>query len=151
MCVCLPLQTAKCYKERWKPPTRIVKAKPAVLKTRWNCAFNEKAIWWIVASMNCCFDEFLLRWIAASMNCSLTTKRVNKAEELTYVYTRIAINVLQEHNWKLKLKVENSAQTAFALPAVIIVKIDEFPKVWPGNTKGGSITVPLTSCLTGLD
>ncbi len=26
------------------------------------------------------------------------------------------------------------------------VAIDE-----PGNTKGGSITVPLTSCLTGLD
>ncbi len=24
-------------------------------------------------------------------------------------------------------------------------------KVMPGNTKGGSITVPLTSCLTGLD
>ncbi len=24
-------------------------------------------------------------------------------------------------------------------------------KVKPGNTKGGSITVPLTSCLTGLD
>jgi hypothetical protein len=24
-------------------------------------------------------------------------------------------------------------------------------KVQPGNTKGGSITVPLTSCLTGLD
>ncbi len=23
--------------------------------------------------------------------------------------------------------------------------------IWPGNTKGGSITVPLTSCLTGLD
>jgi hypothetical protein len=23
--------------------------------------------------------------------------------------------------------------------------------VWTGNTKGGSITVPLTSCLTGLD
>ncbi len=23
--------------------------------------------------------------------------------------------------------------------------------VQPGNTKGGSITVPLTSCLTGLD
>jgi hypothetical protein len=22
---------------------------------------------------------------------------------------------------------------------------------WPGNTKGGSITVPLTSCLTGLE
>ncbi len=22
---------------------------------------------------------------------------------------------------------------------------------WSGNTKGGSITVPLTSCLTGLD
>jgi hypothetical protein len=25
------------------------------------------------------------------------------------------------------------------------------PKVEAGNTKGGSITVPLTSCLTGLD
>ncbi len=24
-------------------------------------------------------------------------------------------------------------------------------KAAPGNTKGGSITVPLTSCLTGLD
>ncbi len=24
-------------------------------------------------------------------------------------------------------------------------------KNWPGNTKGESITVPLTSCLTGLD
>ncbi len=23
--------------------------------------------------------------------------------------------------------------------------------VWAGNTKGGSITVPLTSCLTGLE
>ena len=23
--------------------------------------------------------------------------------------------------------------------------------LWPGNTKGGSFTVPLTSCLTGLD
>jgi hypothetical protein len=23
--------------------------------------------------------------------------------------------------------------------------------IWPGNTKGGSITVPLTSCLTGLE
>jgi hypothetical protein len=26
-----------------------------------------------------------------------------------------------------------------------------FLKVLSGNTKGGSITVPLTSCLTGLD
>jgi hypothetical protein len=25
------------------------------------------------------------------------------------------------------------------------------PIVTPGNTKGGSITVPLTSCLTGFD
>jgi hypothetical protein len=26
-----------------------------------------------------------------------------------------------------------------------------YKSVYPGNTKGGSITVPLTSCLTGLD
>ena len=24
-------------------------------------------------------------------------------------------------------------------------------QIYPGNTKGGSINVPLTSCLTGLD
>jgi hypothetical protein len=28
---------------------------------------------------------------------------------------------------------------------------DEKEFASPGNTKGGSITVPLTSCLTGLD
>ncbi len=32
------------------------------------------------------------------------------------------------------------------LAFLIIYFIDE-----PGNTKGGSITVPLTSCLTGLE
>jgi hypothetical protein len=33
------------------------------------------------------------------------------------------------------------------------IKIQKGKKsiVLPGNTKGGSITVPLTSCLTGLD
>ncbi len=31
-------------------------------------------------------------------------------------------------------------------------KIDELKdNIDPGNTKGGSITVPLTSCLIGLD
>ncbi len=28
---------------------------------------------------------------------------------------------------------------------------DKILKANPGNTKGGSITVPLTSCFTGLD
>jgi hypothetical protein len=31
------------------------------------------------------------------------------------------------------------------IPMILIEKID------PGNAKGGSITVPLTSCLTGLE
>ncbi len=29
--------------------------------------------------------------------------------------------------------------------------LDHLRYLWPGNTKGGSITVPLTSCLTVLD
>jgi hypothetical protein len=32
----------------------------------------------------------------------------------------------------------------------IILQVFSGIKNWPGNTKGGSITVPLTSCLTGL-
>jgi hypothetical protein len=35
-----------------------------------------------------------------------------------------------------------------------VFEIDELKKQTieqPGNTKGGSITVPLTSCLTGLE
>ena len=34
---------------------------------------------------------------------------------------------------------------SIVLPIALIAMVD------PGNTKGGSITVPLTSCLTGLD
>jgi hypothetical protein len=29
--------------------------------------------------------------------------------------------------------------------------LEDFSRDKPGNTKGGSITVPLTSCLSGLD
>jgi hypothetical protein len=36
----------------------------------------------------------------------------------------------------------------FTLPLIVVGTTE---KVSPGNTKGGSITVPLTSCLTGLD
>jgi len=34
---------------------------------------------------------------------------------------------------------------------VVVPKIDLKGMVCPGNTKGGSITAPLTSCLTGLE
>ncbi len=40
-----------------------------VLKIRWVCAFDEKNIWWIAASMNCLIDELPHRWIASLMNC----------------------------------------------------------------------------------
>jgi len=36
------------------------------------------------------------------------------------------------------------AERIYILPNVVVL-------VEPGNTKGGSITVPLTSCLTGLE
>jgi hypothetical protein len=32
-----------------------------------------------------------------------------------------------------------------------LVNVEHFSIFFPGNTKGGSITVPLTSCLTGLE
>ncbi len=37
-------------------------------------------------------------------------------------------------------------------PVVNVIETSPFREsACPGNTKGGSITVPLTSCLTGLD
>ena len=42
---------------------------------------------------------------------------------------------------------EAKASIASALDFFLIA----MPLTWPGNTKGGSITVPLTSCLTGLN
>jgi hypothetical protein len=33
----------------------------------------------------------------------------------------------------------------------VVEHLHRYLKVKAGNTKGGSITVPLTSCLTGLD
>ncbi len=41
----------------------------------------------------------------------------------------------------------------FYLPLVGFLRVNEqiFSIAAPGNTEGGSITVPLTSCLTGLD
>ncbi len=35
--------------------------------------------------------------------------------------------------------------------STVVKHIAREPKIEAGNTKGGSITVPLTSCLTGLD
>jgi hypothetical protein len=45
-----------------------------VLKTRWNCAFDEKAIQWKAASMKSRFDEKPLRWKAASMKSRFDEK-----------------------------------------------------------------------------
>ncbi len=39
------------------------------------------------------------------------------------------------------------ASTTFASTTFLLTLLS----LWPGNTKGGSITVPLTSCLTGLN
>ncbi len=39
----------------------------------------------------------------------------------------------------------------FMLTRVRTPALKDMDKLYPGNTKGGSITVQLTSCLTGLD
>ncbi len=36
-------------------------------------------------------------------------------------------------------------------PEQFVTQIEPFLRFYSGNTKGGSITVHLTSCLTGLD
>jgi hypothetical protein len=38
-----------------------------------------------------------------------------------------------------------------SLASAVVEHLLRRPRVKAGNTKGGSITVPLTSCLTGLD
>jgi hypothetical protein len=45
----------------------------------------------------------------------------------------------------------SSAPTASASFSDLMEKLLKHSLVYPGNTKEGSITVPLTSCLTGLD
>jgi hypothetical protein len=37
------------------------------------------------------------------------------------------------------------------LSTVVVHLLPHYAMVWAGNTKGKSITAPLTSCLTGLD
>jgi len=37
------------------------------------------------------------------------------------------------------------------VPGNVGVMDQKMGNAWPGNTKGGSVTIPLTSCLTGLD
>jgi len=58
------------------------------------------------------------------------------------------------------IKSVNTDATVFNIDPIsgeILVKFlsstlaDDNANLLPGNTKGGSITVPLTSCLTGMD
>jgi hypothetical protein len=63
----------------------------------------------------------------------------------------------------LETKLKKSFEAKILVPYLTrfeqISKKKMLPNIWckaflsarPGNTKGGSITVPLTSCLTGLD
>jgi hypothetical protein len=55
----------------------------------------------------------------------------------------------------LSVVILNVATLSFILLSVIMLSVIMSsvvaPLPRPGNTKGGSITVPLTSCLTGLE
>ncbi len=57
-------------------------------------------------------------------------------------------NVLQE--WHRRSSKRSSIGGSISLVHVFSLK-KNINSDKPGNTKGGSITVPLTSCLTGLD
>jgi hypothetical protein len=47
----------------------------------------------------------------------------------------------------------DTGNTKWGSITVLVIGLDNVNalSVFPGNTEGGSITVPLTSCLTGLD
>jgi hypothetical protein len=46
---------------------------------------------------------------------------------------------------------KKSGVTAIIVNSTVVEPLPHHSKVIAGNTKGGSITVPLTSCLTGLE
>jgi hypothetical protein len=67
-----------------------------VLKIRWVCAFDEKAIWWNADLMNCRFDELPLWWIAALMNC--------RFNELPLHHKHILKNSLHDLTFKVRFR-----------------------------------------------
>ncbi len=69
-------------------------------------------------------------------------------ERFTFYNILVSINKKSVPNFlnlMLTNKIFFESAYYYLVPVEIVVKLGS------GNTKGGSITVPLTSCLTGLD
>ncbi len=66
----------------------------------------------------------------------------------TWVVPLFRPQPLPRSHTKLHFQAKN-----FLIPLKVIKELNTLLLIllWPGNTKGGSITVPLTSCLTGLE
>ncbi len=74
--------------------------------------------------------------------------RASLVKFLTLVASPRHVSQLQKRieSWSKLKYLSFSYQNAFSNLRYVSLKCDK-----PGNTKGGSITVPLTSCLTGLE
>jgi hypothetical protein len=71
-----------------------------------------------------------------SLNVKLCSKQYN-TKFVLHLIVVTQLNSGWQHNYSTKTR-----QAGWA---------NEQSMYYPGNTKGGSITVPLTSCLTGLE
>ncbi len=82
-------------------------------------------------------------WIAVPFQrCTLKAKKLKKQT--------CSIEILPKNEWSVRIaKNECCSHTYEDMSSPSWVTHDS-EKDCPGNTKGGSTTVPLTSCLTGL-
>jgi len=85
-------------------------------------------------------------------SCSLNLKDLTRMKILDNANYQLFIKILK---WtKMFMQLDNSffnmiLKYFFLKSLVFVVKVN--PRANAGNTKGGSITVLLTSCLTGLE
>jgi hypothetical protein len=77
---------------------------------------------------------------------SIFTELSSILNHIDMCYSMVGMQKLLKirHLWQFKIVVylQRCLKRAVQLSMILY---------WAGNTKGGSITVPLTSCLTGLD
>ncbi len=92
------------------------------------------------------FATFILWKITIIAKSSTNIKAREKIR--TEFYNFFHVHLTKFKNNQILL---NKISHRFLLPTICWVKETHWGKLYTGTTKGGSITVPLTSCLTSLE
>ncbi len=105
--------------------------------------FVKKSFLWCVLTKCLSAKCFLIKRRGANTKKGKFYFRQLKNNSAAYPIKLFA-EIVTSLNWRSKLGHLSSADTSSIPHGTTLLMVS-------GNTKGGSITVPLTSCLTGLD